>query len=144
MKKLRGEITVFLTFMLLLFLGLFAVLIEGIRVQNARTSGERALNLGLSSAFTKYYKPLWEEYHLFGRTREGLEDDIKSYMISEYGLLLEDLTIEEVVWGTDYNGKLFLQQVEAYEKYQVIKTAQKGNFSEKFTTEANQAFDEDS
>ena len=138
MKRLRGEITVFLTCMIFIFLGFFAVLIEGIRVQNAKASGERALNLGLSSAFTKYYSPLWEEYHLFGRAKEGLEEDVKNYLIPEYGLLLKELEVEEIVWGIDYEGKIFLHQVQAYEKYQIVKEAFHKGFSESFTKAAEE------
>lgn len=139
MRKLRGEITVFLSLMLLIFLGFFAVLIEGIRVRNAKTSGERALNLGMSSAFAEYYRPLWEEYHLFGVARTGLEERVKEYMVLDYGLMLEELVVEEVVWGTDYEGQIFLHQAEAYEKYRVAEKLLGEGFAKEFTEKADKA-----
>lgn len=139
MKGARGEITVFLSLILFAFLAFFAALLEGIRVRNAKLSGERTVNLGMSSAFAEYYQPLWEEYHLFGLAREGLEDQVKGYMTFDYGLLLEDLQIEEVVWGTDYEGGIFLHQIEAYEKYRIVPKLLGEGFAERFGREAEAA-----
>lgn len=138
-KKPKGEITVFLTLVLLSFLGFFAVLTEGIRVRTAKTAGERALNLALSSTFTEYYRPLWEEYHLFGLSREGLEERIKEYMALDYGLSLDELSVEEVVWGTEYDGKIFLHQAEAYEKYKMTEPAVEKGFAKEFSEAADKA-----
>lgn len=142
MKGLRGEITVFLTLLLLLFLTFFTVLLEGLRVEGARTSGERSLNLGLSSTFAEYYEPLWREYHLFGLSSERLEERIREYMVLPYDLSCKELTVEEIVWGTDYDGKVFLHQVEAYEKYRNAAALLEENFLEKYTETADKAMAE--
>lgn len=144
MKGPKGEITVFLTFLLLLFFGFFTVLLERLRVEGARTTGERSLNLGLSSAFTEYYEPLWEEYHLFGLSSENLEERVREYMIFPYGLSCKELTIEEIVWGTDYDGRIFLHQIEAYEKYRSAEVLLEKDFVEKYTEAADRALIENS
>lgn len=144
MKGPRGEITVFLTFLLLLFLGLFTVLLERLRVEGARTTGERSLNLGLSSVFAEYYEPLWEEYHLFGLSPENLEERVREYMIFPYGLSCKELTIEEIVWGTDYDGRIFLHQIEAYEKYRSAEALLERDFVEKYTEVADRTLVENS
>ncbi|KSV59229.1 DUF5702 domain-containing protein [Acetivibrio ethanolgignens] len=142
MKGLRGEITVFLTLLLLLFLGFFTVLLERLRVEGARTAGERSLNLGLSSVFTEYYEPLWKEYHLFGLSPENLEGRVREYMLLSYGLSCKELTIEEIVWGTDYDGKIFLHQIEAYERYRSGEALLERNFVEKYTEAADKVLAE--
>ncbi|MFW5631524.1 MAG: hypothetical protein ACOCMZ_00060 [Acetivibrio ethanolgignens] len=142
MKGLRGEITVFLTLLLLLFLVFFTVLLERLRVEGARTAGERSLNLGLSSVFTEYYEPLWKEYHLFGLSPENLEGRVREYMLLSYGLSCKELTIEEIVWGTDYDGKIFLHQIEAYERYRSGEALLERNFVEKYTEAADKVLAE--
>jgi hypothetical protein len=138
MKRLRGEITVFLSLMLVVLLTLFQVLSEGVRVRNAKADGERALNLAMSSTFCEYYKPLWEEYHLFGMSATNLEERLKGYMVLNKGLSLKELSVDEIVWGTDYEGMIFLHQVEAYETYRLPKLLLDKKFSEDFTGQASQ------
>lgn len=138
-KGVSGEITVFLALVFLSLFSLFAVFIEGIRVRNAKTDMERELNIGLSSAFSEYYRPLWQEYHLFGRPEEGLEESIREYMTLNYGLLPDELKIEEIICETEYDGKIFLHQAEAYEKYRLGKEKEETAFSEQFFPEADKA-----
>lgn len=140
-KRFRGVITVFLTLVFLLLFGLFSVLIEGIRVRNARLNLERSLNMGLSSVFSEYYQPLWQEYHLLGLSEEGLEERIRGYMTLDYGLILEELKAEEIVRGTDYNGQIFLHQAEAYEKYRLLNFEEKEDFAGSFGREADRALE---
>lgn len=134
-------ITVFLALVFLVLFGLFAVLIEGIRVRNARLNLERTLNMGLSSTFSEYYRPLWQEYHLFGLSEEGLEERIKSYMSLDYGLILKELMVEEIIRGTDYNGQIFLHQAEAYEKYRLFNFEEKEDFAKSFEREADRVLE---
>lgn len=136
MKKLKGGITVFLALVLISFLGFFAVLQERIRVENAKTAGERGLNLSLSSVFAEYYRPLWEEYHLFSLSPENLSQRLQSYLVLDYGLRVKELSVEELVWQTDYNGKIFLYQIGQWEQYQWRDKLLDRDFTGRFQEEA--------
>jgi hypothetical protein len=130
--------------MLVILTSLFQVLTEGVRVRNAKADGERALNLAMSSTFCEYYKPLWEEYHLFGMSATNLEERLKSYMVLNQGLSLQELSIDEIVWGTDYEGMIFLHQVEAYETYRLPKLLLDKGFGSEFTSQASQVTEQES
>lgn len=144
MRKLRGGITVFLTFLIVFFLGFFTVLLERLRVEGARTAGERSLNLALSSVFAEYYEPLWKEYHLFGMSSQQIEKRLQDYMNLPYGLSVQELMVEELVRGTDYEGKIFLHQTEAFERYRGSRKLPEEGFAESYTEAADRVMEESS
>ena len=64
-KKKDGSITVFLTLILLLILSLIMTILEGARISVAQVFAERALITSMDSLLAEYYRPLFDEYHIF-------------------------------------------------------------------------------
>ena len=66
MKRLSGSITVFLSFVLTMVLGLFFTMSEVLRFFCLKKQTERASLISVESCFADYCRPLWEEYGLLG------------------------------------------------------------------------------
>ena len=66
MKRLRGSITVFLSFVLTMVLGLFFTMSEVLRFFCLKKQTDRASLIAVESCFADYCRPLWEEYGLLG------------------------------------------------------------------------------
>lgn len=64
-KKQLGSITPFLTLILLLMLAMFGTLLEASRIRIGRNIAMEALNTAVESQLSKFYLPLYEDYHLF-------------------------------------------------------------------------------
>lgn len=145
--KLRGEITIFLTLVLVLILALVGTMIEGVRINVAKVVSERTLITAMDSAASQYSIPLFQDYHLvlldlgydsnqinennaISDMLESIEYSFNpekdlsllgtSVPISNINLLklyMDDLKITEMTRITDYNGNLFINQAVQYEKY---------------------------
>lgn len=143
--KPKGSITVFLSLILLLTLSLLFTLIEGARVSTAKVFAERSLITAMDSVFAEYYKPLWDEYHLFGyHTDDGrntgdnisMEEMISEYMsytmnpnknrntylnkneTDLYGLALDKIMITNQEKLVGKNGDFLIEEAVHYMKYQ--------------------------
>ncbi len=66
MKRLSGSITVFLSFVLTMVLGLFFTMSEVLRFFCLKKQTDRASLISVESCFADYCRPLWEEYGLLG------------------------------------------------------------------------------
>ena len=66
MKRLRGSMTVFLSFVLTMVLGLFFTMSEVLRFFCLKKQTDRASLIAVESCFADYCRPLWEEYGLLG------------------------------------------------------------------------------
>lgn len=64
-RRWDGGISVFLAFILLLILALVGTTLEGTRLIYAKTFSGKNLSLAVDTILTKYYLPLYEEYHVF-------------------------------------------------------------------------------
>ena len=76
-KKIDGSITVFLVLVFLLILSVVLVGLESARVSGIKSSMTMACSSSINSILADYYKPLFEEYRIFGRENEKGLDDIK-------------------------------------------------------------------
>lgn len=84
----RGEITVFLSMILLCMAALICVMLEAARTAGARCYLQTAANSSMDSLFSEYHRQLWQDYHLLGleyRTQE----DIKERYLEFLGTYLE-------------------------------------------------------
>ncbi len=141
---LNGSITVYLTLILMLILSLVLTIIEGARISTAKVYAHRALTTAMDSVWAEYYRPLWEEYHIFGYDcGEGnadnkagrLEEKLAQYMsytfepnmnlasegkrrgLELYDIKIESLAVRELTGLMDYHGELFLHEAVEYMKY---------------------------
>lgn len=120
-----GEITIFLTLMLLILLSFFATAVESARMSALEAFGERNLRLAVQSVFSEYCRPLWDQYHLFmlegdsAETRlpsefEKYQSEISGSFFKQeenmFNLASETPFLEE-------GGEAFLHQIKEYMKY---------------------------
>lgn len=140
MRYEKGSITVFLSLVLVLVLALAGTLIEAARVRVSRGMEKRALKSAMQSVFTEYYRPLYEDYHLFllgrdakNKTGGSLIKEVQEYMenslaskeetgvlikpVDLYSIKQKNLEITDAEYIVDAHGELFLQQTAAYMKY---------------------------
>ena len=146
----NGSITIFLTLILLIILSLLLTIIEGARVNTARVFAQRSLTASMDSVLAEYYRPLWEEYHLFGldtgyggkdaseeevinRLQENMSytfdpnRDLDNSVIKEgaelYDISVGSLNLTNRTMLMDYDGKLFVNEAVEYMKYEELGDA---------------------
>ena len=89
-KGKRGEITVFLSMVLLCVAGLICVMLESARTAGARCYLQIAANSSMDSLFSQYHRQLWQKYHLMGLEYETTDDIRDRYL----GFLMTSLETE--------------------------------------------------
>lgn len=140
MRYEKGSITVFLSLVLILVLALAGTLIEAARVRVSRGMEKRVLKSAAQSVFTEYYRPLYEDYHLFllgrdagDKTGGSLVKGVGEYMEASlgpredadsffaftdlYSIQQKNLEVSDAEYIVEEHGELFLQQAAAYMKY---------------------------
>lgn len=127
-KKGKGQVTVWLSLMFLVFLGLYLVCLQSVQKQQRRQQAEQASQAGLFSLFSEYEPHLLDRYDLFyldtsfGSGREQV-DELCSHLwkfIDQnitgasgrplYDLELEGVDIDGLVRATDDAGAVFARQ----------------------------------
>lgn len=85
----QGSVTVFLSLVFMLILALILVTLESARVTAVQSSMAMAMTQSMDSVLAEYYRPLLEEYQLFGRyqteatdtmRKKALEDEMKQLL----------------------------------------------------------------
>lgn len=139
-REERGSITVFLSMILLLIFAMCAALIQGARLHTGRQRQQLVLENAVDAAFSRYFLPLYENYHVFflnqgidTDTLSGEEflDSIREYIY--YGMSTEDgdfmkgidlykdgleaLELMEVETAVGREGNIFKNEVLEYMKY---------------------------
>ena len=127
-KGKRGEITVFLSMVLLCVAGLICVMLESARTAGARCYLQIAANSSMDSLFSQYHRQLWQKYHLMGLEYETTDDIRDRYL----GFLMTSLETEnwypmtadsaepEVIQSlTDGDGIWLEEEILAYMKYAI-------------------------
>jgi len=145
-NRKEGVITVYLSLILLLMLALITTVLESARIQAAKACIEIAAEAAVTSAFSDYYLPLYERYHIFGLDESYgtgsadaamLEQKICEYM--EYSLepsmdeavtsldlwriSIDNITISQEAKLQRDQGVLFRAEAIDYMKYKGISTA---------------------
>ena len=132
MTAKRGEISVFLSLILVCILSLFLGLVESARTAGARVYLEMAVNSSMDSVMSQYNRNLWDMYHLLFLETESdkaIEESFTSYL----GFYLEQenfypMKIKEVnVIGTETmmeeKGRALEQEILSYVKYRLPDVA---------------------
>lgn len=127
-----GEITVFLSLIFLLLIGLISILITSVKNEGTKQRAESITDIAIKSAFSEYNKKLYEEYGLLyvDTAYKGVEtggtdcfrNHVKRYAdvnLSEgktdiYKLTLSYVKISNVTYATDDNYKSFRNQIREY------------------------------
>ena len=70
--EFRGEITVFLSLMVVLLISLIGSLVESASISLAKSMTQANLSLAMESIFAEYEPELWEEYGIFAKQGSAL------------------------------------------------------------------------
>lgn len=119
-RDLRGEVTVYLTLVFVLFISLILTLMESASVQMAKNYRRADMNRAMECVFAEYQKELLENYDLFAieagyETGSYNEQNILD-RLAYYGADMEN-KVERIQLYTDQNGELFMTQVGKYMKH---------------------------
>lgn len=146
-SSLCGEITVFLSFILILLLAMLGTVLESARLSAAKCKSDRILDNSMNYVFTQYCRPLWNDYHLLFLEGENSKEAEKEQLIkylescendslyyddekSKFQLDLLSLNklrseIENIIYSDDMKGEIFGHEVTQYMKYQLIEKEEK-------------------
>lgn len=137
---MRGEITVFLSLLLIILMSLIFTVVESARATAERAYMEGIGNIGMYSLFGEYSRSFLDSYDLFGLyagdstgnlNMNALKSKLEEYMEyntePEKGIIslqnfkmftpeLSESQIEKYMLITDFNGEPFRQQVVEYMK----------------------------
>ncbi len=130
MKRESGQVTIFISLIMLCVFALFCVLLESARMAGARTYLQTAAASSMDSVFSQYHRELWDRYRLLFAEYED-EDEMKadlaafmnSYLESSkwYPMVLDEINVTEWVRATDDDGAHFEREILDYMKYGVWK-----------------------
>ncbi len=124
--KFKGQITIFLSMILLCVFGLICSLLESARMAGERCYLEMAAYSALDSVMSQYHLPLWEEYRVLGVEyigKQAVESEFGKYFDEYlktrdwYAEELDFVRADEIVHLTDQNGKYMEQQILDFMKY---------------------------
>lgn len=121
-----GQVTVFLSLILICVCGLICGLLESARTAGARCYLQTAAGSSMDSLFSQYHRKLWEEYRIFGlehfdvkAAEEEFSGFLQPYLEQEnwYPFSVESCQVEERKVLTDDSGEYFEQEILDYMKY---------------------------
>lgn len=127
-KKGSGQITVWMALCFLVFLGLYLVCLQSVRLQYQKKQAEQAVEAGIFSLFSEYEPHILEQYDLFyldtsfgGKSER--KDELCSHLwqftqnnvtkasgAPRYGLSLQGVDIKSMIRATDGSGAAFYRQ----------------------------------
>ena len=126
-RKLKGEITVFLSLIFILLVSFAGAVMESASIQMAKNYRRADMNRAIESVFAEYQKELLEEYEIFaldagyetGRYSEQNLIDRLEY----YGAGSMEHRISRIQFLTDHGCQSFLEQTAYYmeQKYGIDK-----------------------
>ncbi len=146
--KFRGQITVFLSLILLCMFSLICSLIESARIFGARCYLEMAAYSALDSVMSQYHLPLWEDYRVLGveyTEEQAVEAEFSRYLKEYlntpnwYTMTLDSVKIRDLVHLTDGGGKYLEQQILDFMKYGIWSLDADQNEVEKFNKAVKEA-----
>ena len=77
MKKTGGQVTIFISLVMMCVFALFFALLESARTAGARWYLQTAASSALDSVFSQYHRQLWDSYRLlFAEYENGKELEI--------------------------------------------------------------------
>lgn len=129
MRRKSGQITVFLSLILMCTCSLVCVLLESARTAGARWYMQTAVNSSLESVLAAYHRELWEDYHLLlleafskDQVEQEFEDYFKTYAEAENWYSMNGAKAEVQNWKhvTDEGGRYFQDEIMDYMKYGIF------------------------
>ena len=135
-RELGGQITVFVSMILMILLAFLCVLLESARTAGARWYLQMAASSSMDSVFSQYHRELWEQYRLLFaeyETNEEIEADFSGFLTpyletdNWYPMVLEQAQAEEVVRVTDGHGMYLEKEILDYMKYGIWNLDFKGD-----------------
>ncbi len=126
MKRTSGQITIFISLIMMCVFALFCGLVESARTAGARWYLQTAASSALDSVFSQYHRELWDSYRLLFaeyEDEEELEADFAAFLkpyLEEgkwYPMELEETTTEEWYTATDDNGTYLELEILDYMRY---------------------------
>ena len=127
MKTKQGEISVFLSLILVCVLSLFLGLMESARMAGARLYLEMAVDSSMSSVMSQYNRNLWDMYHLLfleAESDEAIEESFASYLgfyldqDNLYPMQIKEVDVKETENMPDDGGKPLEKEILSYVSYQ--------------------------
>lgn len=122
----KGQISVFLSLILVCVCGLICGLLESARTAGARCYLQTAVHSSMDSLFSQYHRALWEQYRILGLEHKAEEDIasefsgfLKPYLEQDnwYPFELENCQVTDRRVLTDDSGEHFEQEIMDYMKY---------------------------
>lgn len=124
--KAGGQITVFLSLILVCILSLICGLLESARMAGARYYLQIAAISSLDSVMSQYYRPLWDQYRIFGleySDGEAIENEFMRFLQQYaepdnwYPMEPETVLLKKAVHLTDENGQYLEKEILDFMKY---------------------------
>ena len=129
-QGLSGQITVFISMILMILFAFLCVLMELARTAGARWYLQMAASSAMDSVFSQYHRELWDRYRLLFaeyESPEEIEQDFAGFLLpyletkNWYPMALEQTAAEEIVRATDGHGAYLEKEILDYMKYGVWK-----------------------
>ncbi len=130
MRRESGQVTIFVSLIMLCVFALFCVLLESARMAGARAYLQTAASSSLDSVFSRYHREMWDSYRLlFAEYEDGeeMKADFAAYLNTYlensgwYPMALENMNVTEWVRATDDDGAHLEKEILDYMKYGVWK-----------------------
>lgn len=147
-RGLGGQITVFVSMILMLLFAFLCVLMESARTAGARWYLQMAASSSMDSVFSQYHRELWERYRLlFAEYETGaeIEADFAGFLLpyleidNWYPMALEEASAEEIVRAVDGHGKYLEKEILDYMKYGIWKLDFEGDAVESLWKQEREA-----
>lgn len=147
-KTEKGQITVFISLVMLCIFALFCVLLESARTAGARWYLQTASSSALDSIFSQYHRQLWDSYRLLFAEYENaaeLEADFSQFLQpyletgNWYPLGLQAIEVEELQTAIDGDGAYLEQEILDYMSFGIWKMDFDENSVERLWEDAQEA-----
>ena len=126
MKGIKGQVTIFVSMVMLCVFALIFCLVESARTAGTRWYLQTAVSSAMDSVFSQYHRQLWDSYRLLFaeyEEKKELEADfsgfLQPYLQVEnwYPMELEAMEAEEWLTALDDSGAYLEEEILDYMKY---------------------------
>lgn len=126
MRGIKGQVTIFISMVMMCIFALFFCLLESARTAGARWYLQTAAASAMDSVFSQYHRRLWDSYRLLFAEYEDTEEMeadfsgfLQPYLEVEnwYPMELETTRVEEWLTATDDNGAYLEEEILDYMKF---------------------------
>lgn len=130
MARVGGQITVFISMVMMCVFALLCCLVESARMEGARWYLQMAASSSMDSVFGQYHRPLWDGYRLLFLEYEAPEAaarDFVTYLTSYletgnwYPMTVSEAQTEELLTAADDNGTYLDREILDYMRYGIWK-----------------------